>query len=277
MPRPTIGIITVTHNSGRFINEWLDALEAQSYRPDRVILVDSGSTEPSFLETVAQSKLSIEIVREANVGFSVGNNIGWRRMRDLDYVLFLNPDAFLAPNFLELAVEYMSSTPSVGLVTPSLVRYDIAHHRPLDTIDTTGVIRNRFGLIKERDADLPISELARYTKPNEVPWVCAAVALARREALEAVVEHGNQIFDESFFMYKEDTDLAWRIRRAGWLNMHHPALRGFHCRGWQSRKSMSRKAKLLTARNEVKMCIKNRSPYVVIGLLKFFLVKFLDR
>ena len=98
----------------------------------------------------------------------------------------------------------------------------------------------------------------------------------RREAMIAVVEHGNQLFDESFFMYKDDTDVSWRIRRAGWKVLHHPSLLGYHCRGWQGRKSSSRKARLLTARNEVKMCIKNHSPFVIIGAMKYTLVLLLN-
>ncbi|AEU39149.1 glycosyltransferase family 2 protein [Granulicella mallensis] len=273
---PTVGVITVTYNSGRFFEEYLRALEAQTRLPDRIIIVDSGSPEPQFLEMASSSSLPLEIIRKNNVGFSVGNNLGWRLVRDLDYVLFLNPDAFLAPDFFERALAYMEESPSVGLVTPSLIRYDIDTHQPLDAIDSTGVVRGRFGRIVERDEGLPVTALAQYTAPNEVPWVCAAVAMGRREAMEAVVEHGDQLFDESLFMYKEDTDLAWRVRRAGWLNIHHPALKGFHCRGWQSRKSMSRKTRLMTARNDAKINAKNRSPFMVIGIFKYVLVLLFD-
>jgi N-acetylglucosaminyl-diphospho-decaprenol L-rhamnosyltransferase len=273
---PTVGIITVTHDSGRFFAEYLRALEAQTQLPNRVIIIDSGSSEPQFLDLATTAMLPLEVFRKSNVGFSAGNNLGWHRMRDLDYVLFLNPDAFPAPDFLELALAYMDATPTVGLVTPSLIRYDIATNQPLDTVDSTGVVRGRFGFTVERDEGLPTAALSKYTGPNEVPWVCAAATVGRREALESVVEHGDQLFDESLFMYKEDTDLAWRVRKAGWLNIHHPALTGFHCRGWQSRKSMSRKTRLLAARNEAKICLKNRSPFVVIGLLKYAAVLLFD-
>lgn len=272
---PTVGVITVTHNSDRFFASYLQALEAQTRQPDRVVLVDSGSSDSSFLDRAAGSPLTLDIVRMANVGFSKGNNLAWQRIRDLDYILFLNPDAFLAPDFLQRGLDYMEATPSVGLLTPSLIRYDIAAHKPLDIIDSTGVVRGRLGFTVERDEGLPVSALARYTAPNPVPWVCAAAALGRRQSLESVLEDG-QLFDESLFMYKEDTDLAWRIRRAGWLNIHHPALTGFHCRGWQSRKLMPRRTRLLAARNEAKICAKNHSPYLLIGVLKYLSVLLLN-
>jgi GT2 family glycosyltransferase len=268
---PTIGVVTVTHNDERFMDEYLGALHRQTHRPDRIILVDSGSSDPELLKAkVAQYDLPIEIVYAGrDVGFCVGSNVGWRIVNDLSYCMFLNPDAFLAPDFIERAIEYMESEPTVGAVTPSLVRYDIQSHQPLDAIDTTAVVRNWYGNFVERDCGLPVKELEKYKAPNDIPWFCAAVAFARCEALEDVVERGNQIFDESFFMYKDDTDLSWRIRRAGWRIVHHPGLFGYHCRGWKKRSAFSRELRLMSARNEVTTCIKNRSPLVLLSLAKY--------
>jgi len=230
--------------------------------------------------------MNVRIVLESNVGVCAGNNIGWRLAREFDYVLFLNPDAFLAPDFIEAAVVYMEGNPKVGMVTPSLLRYDIDRMVPLETIDTTGVVRDWRGLIVERDAERPAERLRQYRVPNRIPWLCTAAAMGRRQALEAIVESGkrgesgesgDQLFDESFYMYKDDTDVSWRVRRAGWSIMHHPALRGYHCRGWQNRKAMSRRSRLLAARNEIKMCVKNRSPFAAVGLVKYALVRLFDR
>jgi GT2 family glycosyltransferase len=269
--RPTVGVVTVTHNAERFIDEYLGALYRQTHRPDRIILADSGSSDRELLKAkVAQYDLPIEIVYAGkNVGFCAGSNVGWRIVKDLSYCMFLNPDAFLAPDFIERAIAYMESEPKVGAVTPSLVRYDIQSRRPLDAIDTTAVIRNWWGNFVERDCGLPVKELEKYKAPNDIPWFCAAVAFARREALEDVVEHGNQIFDENFFMYKDDTDLSWRVRRAGWRIVHHPGLLGYHCRGWKKRSAFSRELRLMSARNEVATCIKNRSPFVLLSLVKY--------
>jgi N-acetylglucosaminyl-diphospho-decaprenol L-rhamnosyltransferase len=272
---PTVGVITVTHDSGRFLERYLEALAAQTTQPDSVVIVDSGSPDPAFLKRAEGYPLPLDVVLTNNVGFSKGNNLAWHRLRAFDYILFLNPDAFLASDFIESAVAYMEENPAVGLLTPTLIRYDIRADKPLDVVDSTGVVRGRFGLIGERDEGLPVAALSKYKGPNPVPWVCAAAALGRREALESILEKG-QLFDESLFMYKEDTDLAWRIRRAGWLNIHHPALIGYHCRGWQNRRSMSRATRLRAALNDAKVCAKNHSPFLIIGVLKYLSVFLLD-
>lgn len=225
MRTPTVGIVTVTYDSGRFFSTYLRSVEAQSQPPAQTVVVDSGSPDAGFLLS-AQDVPSVQVLRERNVGFAAGSNLGWRLVRERDYVLFLNPDAFPAPEFLARATAYLEANPDVGMVSPTLIRYDIAADRPLDVVDTTGVVRTRAGLLAERDQGQPLSVLERYREPNEVPWLCAAMMLARKEALEAVIEGNDELFDESFFMYKEDTDLSWRIRRAGWKLMHHPGCWG---------------------------------------------------
>lgn len=273
---PTVSVVTVTFNSDIYFDEYMSALEKQTVQVDLCVIVDSGSTQPAFLDRASKYKVNTQIQREQNVGVCVGNNIGWRRVRAFDYVIFLNPDAFLAPDFVEKAIAYMEASPDVGMLTPTLLRYDIEKHRTTGLVDTTGVIRSWFGGIRERDEGRPESVLAQYTQPNEIPWVCTAVAMCRREAMEKIVERDDQIFDESFFMYKDDTDVSWRVRRAGFRNMHHPKLLGMHCRGWKSRSKVLRSARLLSARNDVKMHLKNHSPFVAVSLMKYALVRFFN-
>jgi len=265
------------HNDGRFILRYLESLRNQTRPADMLILVDSGSSDPEYFNALQGYPYPAEVLhQQKDVGFCVGSNIGWRTIRDFEYVIFLNPDAFLAPDFIEQALAYMEAEPSVGMVTPSLTRFDIANQRPLDIVDTTGVVRNWYGNFVERDSGRHVSVLEKYQRPNQIPWLCAAVAFARRHALEDVLAPGDQIFDESFFMYKDDTDLSWRVRRAGWKIMHHPDLRGFHCRGWKDRSKFPRELRLMAARNEVTTCLKNRSPFVILSGLKYLAVRFCD-
>jgi N-acetylglucosaminyl-diphospho-decaprenol L-rhamnosyltransferase len=272
---PSIAAITVTYNSQRFFRKYMESLRDQVRPLDRVVLVDSGSTDPQYLDQACSYGVRVEVIRKENVGICVGNNIGWQAVRNCDYVLFLNPDAFLAPDFVKNSVEYMVQNPKVGMLMPTLLGYSIERDEPTGLIDTTGVVRSWYGGLPERDQYKPVSELEKYPAPNEIPWVCSAVALARREALESIEVNGD-VFDPAFFMYKDDTDLSWRVRRAGWKLIHHPGLWAYHCRGWKSRKLVSKKVKLLSARNEVRLHIKNRSPFLIAACIKYALVQCLN-
>lgn len=273
----SVSVVIVTYNSGVFISNLMSALEGQTKLPDAVVIVDSGSTDTSYLERVRISPLNCTLIIKPNVGVCVGNNIGWAHSKDHDYILYLNPDAFLAPDFLELAVRYMDDPTNreVGMASGTLLGYDIENDRPTGLVDSTGVVQLWYGRIADRDQSLPISVLKKYSGPNPVPSVCSAVALCRRATIISIAPTG-EVFDPRYFMYKDDIDFSWRARRAGWTLIHHPKLIAYHCRGWKSRSAQSRKMRLLSAKNDIKLFLKFRSPYLVWGLAKYFLVFSLD-
>jgi N-acetylglucosaminyl-diphospho-decaprenol L-rhamnosyltransferase len=270
----SVSVVIVTYNSGVFVSNLMSALEGQTKLPDSVVVVDSGSTDTSYLERVRMSPLHCTLIMKPNVGVCVGNNIGWSHSRDYDYVLYLNPDAFLAPDFLEIAVRYMDDPANgrVGMVSGTLLGYDIEKDGPTGLIDTTGVEQTWYAQFPERDQGKPMSALSKYTAPNKIAAICSAVVLCRQEMLFSIAE-GENIFDPVFFMYKDDTDLSLRARRAGWLLMHHPQLTAYHCRGWKKRAAVPQKMRELSAKNEIRMLYKHRSPYVVFSLLKYVLVR----
>lgn len=273
----SVSAIIVTYNSADFISNLMSALESQTTPPDSVVIVDSGSTDTAYLDRVRTSPLSCTLIFRSNIGVCVGNNIGWSHSKNHDYIMYLNPDAFLEPNFIEVAVHYMDDPANsmVGMVTGSLLGYNIENNVPTGFVDTTGVERTWYAHFFERDQGKPISILAKYTAPNRIPAICSAAVLCRREALSSIAD-GEDVYDPSFFMYKDDTDVSLRIGRAGWLLVHHPALIGYHCRGWKSRASVPKKMRELSAKNEVRMLYKHRSPFIVLSLLKYGLVRVFD-
>ncbi len=270
----SVSVVIVTYNSAPFISHLMSALENQTRRPDSVIVIDSGSTDIAYLDRVRTSALPCTLVMKPNIGVCVGNNIGWSLSRDFDYVLYLNPDAFLASDFIELAVRYMNDPANrrVGMVSGTLLGFDIKANSPTGLVDTTGVEQTWYARFPERDQGQPISVLAKYEEPNPIPAVCSAAVLCRQETLQSIAE-GSNIFDPAFFMYKDDTDVSLRARRAGWKLIHHPKLLAYHCRGWKSRNSVSKEAKVLSARNEIRMLYKHRSPYIIFSLVKYAFVR----
>jgi N-acetylglucosaminyl-diphospho-decaprenol L-rhamnosyltransferase len=273
----SVAVVIVTYNSSRVLSHCLTALEQQSRQPDQVVIVDSGSGDTEYLKCVDVSTIKSVVVLESNVGFSVGCNIGWNLSRDYDFVLFLNPDAFLTPDFLEDALWYMEedANKKVGMLTGTLLGYSIQLDRPTGLIDSTGVMHTWYGQSIDRDQGESTAMLEKYQHPNSVPAICGAVLLARGASLDAIAEQ-NVLFNPDYFMYKEDIDLSWRAFRAGWTLIHHPGLTAYHCRGWKGRRAVSRKMRLLSARNDIKLFSRFHSPYLVYALIKYGLVWILD-
>ncbi|HMH16107.1 MAG TPA: glycosyltransferase family 2 protein [Edaphobacter sp.] len=269
----SIAVVIVTHNSAIFISKLLATLEAQTLSPDLVVFVDSGSSDTGYLDCARKSFLRCTVILKQNIGFAVGCNTGWHLSKDYDFVLFLNPDAFLTPDFLKRAVEYMEtySNRNVGMLTGTLLGYDVKADRPTGLVDSTCVMHTWYGQSIDRDQRAPISILKKYVQPNSVPAICGAALLARQATLQDIAE-GDILFDPGYFMYKEDIDLSWKAVRSGWILIHHPGLIAYHCRGWKGRRESSRRMRLLSARNDVKLFVRFRSPYVIYAILKYALV-----
>src|SRR5260370_39720187 len=103
----TVGVVIVTHNSDVFISKLMESLEVQTRRPDHVVIVDSGSSVTDYLERARNSPLNCTVLLKSNVGFGIGCNMGWDSLQDCSFTLFLNPDAFPTPDFVERAMAYM--------------------------------------------------------------------------------------------------------------------------------------------------------------------------
>jgi GT2 family glycosyltransferase len=94
----------------------------------------------------------------------------------------------------------------------------------------------------------------------------------RLEALPAVAT--GQVFDEDFFLYKEDIELSLRLRKNGWKLLYEPKVRAFHCRGWGGRRrEVPLALRLAAARSEVLLYRKHPSPYMLWAVGKYLLVR----
>jgi GT2 family glycosyltransferase len=158
-----------------------------------------------------------------------------------DYVLFLNPDTVLPPNALEVTVAFMQRQPEAGVMGPKVVKLDgtldLACRRSFPTPASS------FFKLTGLSKLFPRNRLvARYNltylsdhETAEVDSVMGAYMLVRARAL-----HDAGLFDERFFMYGEDLDLAFRIKARGWKVFYHPAVEVLHHKGASSRKQSER-------------------------------------
>lgn len=200
-------IVIVYRSNPTALLRCIRGLEQQSVPPQRVIIVDN--SEEADLKTMDLG--NAEVLRcSGNIGFAAGNNLAIANS-DHEFIALLNPDAFPESSWLEDLLKAAKETPqcaafgSVQLLdeTPEILD-GIG-----DSYHLSGVFR-REGHSRRRDEYGGL-------QPREIFSPCAAAALYRRDALEAV---GG--FDEDFFCYGEDVDLGFRLRLAGWKSMLAP-------------------------------------------------------
>lgn len=274
---PTVAVIIVAYDSGRVLRRCLDCVLGQTRRADLIMVVDNCSPDPSYLDEIAPAE-PIRVVRlPHNEGFSQANNIAYVAAREFSYVLFLNPDAFLSERFLEGALARMegSESSSVGCLTGTLLGFDVEHGRPTGLIDSTGIFQKWYGRWYDRGHGTQASSVGA-SGTAELPAACGALMLCRVRALEEASLRPGAVFDPGFFMYKEDIDLSLRLRAKGWRIVHAPELLCHHGRGWQGRDVASYRARYLSARNELRICLRHRLrglPYSVAKLAYVILIE----
>lgn len=266
-----LSLIVITHDSNMVIGRCVEAIDSQSITPDQVIVVDSGSADPSYLDEYRQRE-NYQIHLQENIGFAAANNWGLRFIgEDSRYILFINPDTFLEPDTIKCAVAAMEKNRSAAIVSGRLKGYDVNRASPTGLLDSTGVFRTWYGRWYDRGQGRPDRD--NFRQRQVVPALCGAFMLCRTEALEP---ERPEVFDESFFMYKEDIDLCLRLRKNGWSLQYDPTVELFHGRGWsQNRKQIAYRTRCMASRNEIILNLKHRSPYLLWSVGKYLLVRLL--
>jgi len=277
---PTVAVVIVTYDSGRVLEMCLESLQRQTRAADLIVIVDNNSSDPGYLDQVPATAPYKLLRNRRNEGFCGGNNTGYNLARSCRYILFLNPDAFVSNCFLEQAMSWMEHPENArtGCLTGTLLGFDVAKRFPTGLIDSTGIFQKWYGKWYDRAQGM------RWEAPadgrgleEDLPAACGALMFCRARALEEVLLWKRQVFDERFFMYKEDIDLSLRLRKQGWRVVYRPDLLCHHGRGWQGRARMSYRTRYLSARNELRVCWRNRLKGLPYSLLKFMYVATLER
>jgi GT2 family glycosyltransferase len=213
----------VTYNSAPFLPACLESVKSQSH-PNLSVRIWDNDSKDGTREIIEGSLSCIESVSFSpkNVGFCAGHNhlIG---SVPSEYVLVLNPDVVLEVDFLKILLEAMDSNPKVGSATGKLRRNGAG----AAVLDTTGIYFTR----NQRHLDRGSGErdLGDYETREYVFGPSGAAALYRRAMLEEL-KVGSEYFDESFFAYREDADLAWRAQWMGWHCLYVPQALASHVR-----------------------------------------------
>lgn len=247
-------IVIPNYNGSEMLMRCLGSIADQTMQPDEVIVVDNASTDDSLQMVNSMFPAVRVIALKTNFGFAGGVNIGFKAVMNSDnfrYLAVINNDALLDKNWVELLVEFMNENPAAGSCQGKVVFTDGRG------INTLGVVPLRDGGAYNLGIGLPDEELPIF----EIFGVSGAAAMYRKEALQS-----SGLFDEDFFMYMEDVDLAWRLRWSGWSSYLIGGAVAVHAHS-ASNKNPSRKI-YYVIRNSNYVCFKDL-PFALVLTLPF--------
>ncbi|RIK38355.1 MAG: glycosyltransferase family 2 protein [Chloroflexi bacterium] len=247
-----VAIVVLNYNGKAHLSPLLESLARQTRRDFELVIVDNGSTDGSraLLEAeAARGRFALTLLRNpANRGFAPACNQGIAATRT-PWVIMLNNDTRPEPHWLERMMATVEQPdprfgPKLGMVAAKLLRA----HQP-DQIDSAGIALDWTGIAWDWRGGEP--DDPAESEPMEIFGPCGGAALYARRMLDAV---GG--FDDDFFAYLEDVDLAWRARLAGWRCLLQPQARVLHAHSGTLGDASPRKRYLL-ARNKVWLLVKN--------------------
>jgi GT2 family glycosyltransferase len=268
--QPQVTVVVVTFNSLPYLESCLASLQAQTC-PLEVVIVDNASSDGTA-EFLRHSHPQKSIFNQTNVGFAAAQNQGIRASGS-PWVLTLNPDVVLDPNFVATLVEAGWQHRKAGTVCGKLLRWQPDASKPFsNVIDSTGIYFRPD--LRHLDRGAEESDRGQYNKAEFVFGATGAAALYRRAMIEDISING-EFFDEDFFAYREDADLSWRAQLLGWKCLYIPQARGWHVRRVtpERRSIVPREINWHSVKNRFLMRMKNAEARLWLRLLPQILAR----
>lgn len=222
MAKITINLLGWNHRD--IIEKAIDSVLTQSYRDFELVYMDNASSDGSQ-EFVRHKFPQVKVIQnEKNLGYAGGHNLFFKNT-DTEFLMVLNPDAVLDKNFLLYGLSPFEDD-GVAAVTGKMLKSGS------DILDGTGIIFSRSRRFRERGQNE--KDAGQYDTQQEIFGVSGTAGIYRKSALEKVKVPKNdgeyEYFDEDFFAYFEDVDLAWRLNLAGFKARFAPKAVVYHAR-----------------------------------------------
>ncbi len=211
-----VAVIIVNYNGGDVILQCLTALQHQKFRDFQTVVVDNHSTDTSLSAIQRDFPWVRLLALETNRGFAGGVNHALRECPHGSLVALLNPDAFPAPDWLANLVAAADQHPQYAAFGSRMFSDEA-----MQALDGVGDVYHISGLPWRQGHGQPNS--TRYDRSTDIFAPCAAAALYRADALNAV-----GCFDEDLFLYAEDVDVGFRLQLAGYRSLYVADARVWH-------------------------------------------------
>jgi GT2 family glycosyltransferase len=254
-----VSVVIVTWNSAPFLRRCLAALAAQTYPDIELIHIDNASSDDS-VAIVRGCETAQHIMNDTNRGFSAAVNQAVR-IANGEFVLLLNPDAYLEPEYVSSLVATLEN---FGMATGKLLQAESG------LIDSKGIRMTRSG----RHFDVGQGLRDQPDNRREVFGVSGAAAMYRMAFIRDVTV-GGEFLDEDFFAFREDADVAWRGRLFGWKAVYVPEAVAHHVRTVtpEKRRSLSAVTNMHGVKNRFLLRLKNEGLYLAIRNAPFELTR----
>ena len=248
MSAPKVSIIIVNYNGKELLQKCLDSLLKVNYDNFEIILVDNNSTDGT-VEFITKNYPSLIIIKlDSNKGFAEPNNVAAKISKG-KYLLFLNNDTVVTPNFISEMVKVMETDKKIAVCQSLLLKPDGSVDSSGDFIDHSGVVYN---------SKTKIDEI------REVSSARGASMLVRSDIFEKL-----DGFDQKFFITFEDVDLCWRSWILGYRVLIIPTSIVYHEGGITIKKIKSEIA-FHGFKNQLAMKITNFEPILAMRNMMLF-------
>lgn len=207
----TIGAVIVTHNSKDHIAACIESIRREGIA--NIVVVDSESRDTTLTEARALGVQGIAL--SENQGFGYAANIGARRM-NTDYVLFINPDAYLETGAFGRIQDVLNRVQKIGIV--GMMLQDVRGKLEKECF---GKEPSLIHLLVRKFQRRPMLQI-----PFQADWVSGGAMVVDTKLFSRI---GG--FDEQFFLYWEDIDFCRRVRQEGYSIWVHPQAKATHIRG----------------------------------------------
>jgi len=247
-----VAFCVVAWNNASVLPLCLDSLLAQTGVEFDIYLIDNASTDDTHA-TMANYPTVLTTWSDRNNGFARGNNLLIAQaLKDpaVEYLALVNSDAVLSPDWASTLVGFAEQHAITGSLQG--LTLDYFNHK---TVDSQHIFVNTYLQGVQYGWGDPVDPETYY--PRKVFGVNAAAAIYTRAMIEALPDQQNNFFDERFYMYYEDVDVAFRALLTGWDAWFVPAAVAYHMGSVSAKQLGSSYSASMTARNLPAMAFKN--------------------
>ncbi|WP_458403094.1 glycosyltransferase family 2 protein [Methanobrevibacter sp.] len=255
-----VSVVTPNFNGEKFLKTFFESLDNDSECIGEVIIVDNGSEDNSrqFIKGSSFDFPVVIIENSENLGFAPAVNQGIRSAK-YEYIFSLNNDTEVEKGSIKQMLDLISSQEDIFSVQAKMLQYDNK-----DLIDDAGDEYNLLAWTKKTGENHQSGE---YSKVKEIFSSCAGAALYKKSVLEEL-----GMFDDNFFAYMEDVDLALRSKISGYRNLLCPQAIVYHIGSATSGSRYNEFKVRLAARNNVWVVYKNIPvPLKILNFIFLFL------